>query len=86
MYGDSCRRANFYARDGRAMLCGDAPMRDAIEAALARDGAVYVLVERGGEIGIDVTMLDARATPLAIYSRPHETAADASVRLWRVDR
>jgi hypothetical protein len=86
MYGDSCRRANFYGRVGRTMLCGDAPMRAAIEAALARDGAVYVLVERGGEIGIDVATLDARATLIASYPRPHETVANASVRLWRVER
>jgi hypothetical protein len=86
MYGDSCRRANFYADAGRTMLCGDAPMRSAIEAALAHDGAVYVLVERGGEIGIDVMTVDARAMLLASYPRPHETEADASVRLWLLER
>ncbi len=81
MYGDSCRRANFYARDARRMLCGDAPMRSAIEAALARDGAVYVLVERGGEIGIDVTTLDVQAAVLGVYPRPNETGETARVRL-----
>jgi hypothetical protein len=86
MYGDSCRRANFYARDARTMLCGDTPMRDAIEEALMRDGAVYVLVERGGEIGINLTTLDARARLIAAYPRPHESADDASVRLWRLER
>jgi hypothetical protein len=86
MYPDSCRRANFYAADGRVMQCGDAPMLPAIAAALARDGAVYVLVERGGEIGIDVTTLDAQATLLGSYPRPNEAESNAAVQLWLMEQ
>jgi hypothetical protein len=86
MYPDSCRRANFHAPSDMQMVCGDAPMRAAIEQALAIHGAVYVLVEQAGAIGIDVTTLDARATRLAAYPRAGETADTASVVLWWVER
>lgn len=84
MYPDSCRRANFYARDDKSLLCGDAPMQGAIDSALAEYGAVYVLVERG--IGVNVRTLDATATRLASFSRPGETPSMASVELWLVER
>lgn len=84
MYPDSCRRANFYAQGDKRLLCGDAPMLGAIEAALAEDGAAYVLVERG--IGVDVETLDATATRLAFFNRANETPGMASIELWLVER
>jgi hypothetical protein len=84
MYPDSCRRANFYAQDDKRLVCGDAPMLGAIEAALAQDGAAYVLVERG--IGVDVETLDATATRLAFFNRPSETPSMASIELWLLER
>lgn len=86
MFADSCHRANFYAVHGRAMLCADVPGLPEIEAALAEFGAVYVLVERGGVIGVDVATLDAHASELAVYPRPDETNMNASVRLWLLQR
>lgn len=84
MFPDSCRRANFYAQDGRLMECTDAPGRDRIEAALAEGGAVYVLVETAPIIGLDVQTVDADATRISGYPRPGETEANAAVVLWRL--
>lgn len=86
MYPDSCRRANFYAVNGLTMLCGDAPMQAAVEAALSEHGAVYVLVENAGVIGLAPSEIDGRATQIAAYPRPDETEATASVVLWRFER
>ncbi|MDX2136854.1 MAG: hypothetical protein SF123_02075, partial [Chloroflexota bacterium] len=86
MYPDSCRRANFHAPPSMTLVCGDAPMRAAIEQALATHGAVYVLVEQAGVIGMDVTTLDETGTLLAAYPRAGETADTASVVLWWVER
>ncbi len=86
MFPDSCRRANFYAADGRLMLCIDAPGRERIEAELASKGAVYVLADSAPSIGLDVATLNARATQLGAYPRPGEDAAHASVVLWLIER
>lgn len=85
MFPDSCRRGNFYASDIR-MVCTDAPARDAIEAALAEDGAVYVVVDSAGSIGIDVTTVDADATQIATYPRPDDPADAPDIVVWRLDR
>ncbi len=86
MFPDSCRRANFYAAPGLDMICADAPGQPQIEAAIEAHGAVYVLVENGGLIGIDVSMLPFVATRMAVYPRPGEEAANASVQLWLLER
>jgi len=85
MFPDSCRRANFYAAPGFTMQCADAPGLPQIEAALSQRGAVYVLVDDAPSIGIDVTTLDARATPIAAYPRPGESPENASVVLWLLE-
>ncbi|MCC6615478.1 MAG: glycosyltransferase family 39 protein [Anaerolineae bacterium] len=87
MFPDSCRRANFYLPAGfQPMTCADAPGLSQIEAALADHGAAYVLVESGGLIGVDASQIDAQATLLGAYPRPGEPEADASVRLWLLER
>ncbi|MBI5670008.1 MAG: glycosyltransferase family 39 protein [Chloroflexi bacterium] len=86
MFPDSCRRANFYAVDGRTMICTDAPGVPAIKQALAEHGAVYVLADNTPLIGVDVNTLDAEAVRLAGYPRPGETEANASLVLWLVER
>ncbi|MBZ0283651.1 MAG: cellulase family glycosylhydrolase [Anaerolineae bacterium] len=85
MFPDSCRRANFYAAAGFAMQCADAPGLPQIEAALSQRGAVYVLVDDAPNIGIDVTTINARATPIAAYPRPGESPENASVVLWLLE-
>jgi hypothetical protein len=84
MFPDSCRRANFEAR-GIELICTDAPGLNAIQSALRDQGAVYVLTDSAPLIGIDVTTLNARATRLAMFPRPSETEADASVVLWLLE-
>ena len=84
MVRDSCRRANYYAPPGRALICADRLGADAINAALAAGGAVYVLADRPPFNGVDVAALDAETTRVAAYPRPGESAADASIVLWRV--
>jgi hypothetical protein len=69
---------------GRALICADRLGVDAIQAALADGGVVYVLADRPPYNGVDVAALDADATRVAAYPRPGESAADASVVLWRV--
>lgn len=87
LFGDSCRRANFYAVDGRRMDCPDAPGVPEIEAALDAHGSVYVLVESESIIGADVRQIEnADAVEIARYPRPGETFETASVVLWRLDR
>lgn len=83
MYPDSCRRANFYAVHNYLLLCGDAPMRAAVDAALAERGSALVLVENAGVIGIAPADIAATATRIAAYPRPGETQETASVVLWR---
>lgn len=85
MFPDSCERANFYAGSIQ-MICTDAPAREAIEALLEEDGALYVLVETAPLIGIDVTTLNATATEIAAYPRPGDPPDHPSVILWRLDR
>lgn len=84
MVRDSCRRANYYAPPGRALICADRLGVDAISAALAADGVVYVLADRPPHNGVDVSTLDADATRIAAYPRPGESEADASIVLWRL--
>lgn len=84
MVRDSCRRANYYAPPGRALICADRLGADAIQAALAAGGVVYVLADRPPFNGVDVSTLDADATRIAAYPRPGESEADASITLWRV--
>jgi hypothetical protein len=86
MFPDSCRRANFYAVDNLQMICGDEAGKTAIENALNTQGAVYALMDNAPNIGVDVTTLDAKATRLAVYPRPGETADNASVVLWLLER
>ncbi len=86
MFPDSCRRANFYAVDDLKLTCVDTPGTDAIQSALDAQGAVYILVDNAPNIGIDVTTLDAKATRLADYARPGETAENASVVLWLLEK
>jgi hypothetical protein len=97
MFPDSCRRANFYAAPGFDMTCTGAPGVDAITAALAEHGTVYVLVEAAGVIGVDVDTLDGViATRIAGYPRPGECELPddplrpdhpnaSSVVLWRLE-
>jgi hypothetical protein len=53
-------------------------------------GAVYVLVESPGAIGVDALSLaqsiGAQAELVARYPRPGETPETASVSLWYFDR
>jgi len=86
MFPDSCRRTNFYAPERLQLLCDGAPGMGAIEAALAADGAVYVLADHAPIIGVDVNTVGARATAIAVYARPDETAETASVVLWLLER
>jgi len=83
MFPDSCRRANFEAQAIR-LVCTDAPGVEAINSALREHGAVYVLTDTAPLIGVDVMTLAARATRLAVFPRPGETEADASVVLWEL--
>lgn len=85
MRPDSCYQANFYARDGMMLTCTDAPGIEAIEVALQEDGAVYVLTDHAPLIGVDVATLDAKATRIAGFPRPSETAEGASVVLWLLE-
>ena len=85
MVRDSCRRANYYAPPGRALICADRLGLDAISAALQAGGVVYVLSDRPPYNGVDVSTLDADATRIAAYPRPGESEADASIVLWRVE-
>jgi Dolichyl-phosphate-mannose-protein mannosyltransferase len=84
MFQDSCLRANFYAVTLK-MICANAPGLPQINEALSKYGAVYVLVDYAPLIGVDVQTLDAVATKIAVYPRPGETEANASVVLWRLD-
>ncbi|MCA9902446.1 MAG: glycosyltransferase family 39 protein [Anaerolineae bacterium] len=86
MFPDSCRRANFYAVAGLDMICADAPGQPVLEAAIEAHGAAYVLVEKGGLIGLDVSALPYAATRVAVYPRPGEEPANASVQLWLLER
>jgi hypothetical protein len=85
LFPDSCRRANFYAV-GRSLICTDAPYVSSIEAALAAQGAVYVLVERPGELGMARDRIHAAITEIAVYPRPGETVESASLHLWLLER
>lgn len=85
MFPDSCKRANFYAVARLTLDCPQLPGRAEIEAALETYGAVYVLADSAPGIGIDVTMLAARATRVAAYPRPGESDAAASVVLWLLE-
>jgi hypothetical protein len=84
MRPDSCIQANYYARDGLILTCADAPGIDAINAALADYGAVYVLTDHAPLIGVDVSTLDAISTHIADYPRPGETTP--SVVLWLLEK
>jgi hypothetical protein len=87
MFPDSCRRANFYAVAGLRLRCGDAPGLDLIEAALAEQGAVYVLVEQAGQIGLAEADFPAgEHTLIGTYGRPGEAADAPSLRLWLLRR
>jgi 4-amino-4-deoxy-L-arabinose transferase-like glycosyltransferase len=82
MFPDGCKRANFYAVDNLHMICTEAPGLPRIEAALQELGAVYVLTDSAPLIGVDVQSLDVQATQIAVYPRPGEADANASVVLW----
>jgi hypothetical protein len=90
MFPDGCRRANFYALDGREMLCADAPGLPQIQAALDSSSAVYVLVDTPPQIGADMEAVGeqfgAEVTRVKAYPRPGENAETATVVLWRVAR
>lgn len=85
MFPDGCRRANFYAAEGLTMQCGDAPGLPQIEAALAENGAAYVLTDHAPLIGVDVTALEVDAALIGRYPRPGETDTAASVVLWLLE-
>ncbi|MEP6987734.1 MAG: hypothetical protein ABI970_19180, partial [Chloroflexota bacterium] len=85
MFADSCHRANFYAVGGLTLSCVGAPGVADIEAALNAHQAVYVLSDTAPLIGVDVTALKAKATLIAAYPRPGETADNASVVLWLLE-
>ncbi len=84
MFRDSCRRANFYAPPGYGLDCPDFPGMDAIRAALAEDGPVYVLQDRMLDRP-DLEALSPAAAIIARYPRPGESPGDASVVLWRLE-
>jgi hypothetical protein len=90
MFPDSCRRANFYAVNGLTMICAAAPGVTEMEALLRGHDALYVLTDMSPLIGADMRsaaeQLGVTATQIAAYPRPGETAATASVVLWRVER
>lgn len=86
MVRDSCRRTNYYAPPDRVLICADQLGLDAINAALAEGGAVYVLSDRPPFNGVDVSALNADAARIAAYPRPGESEADASIVLWRLVR
>ncbi len=85
MFADSCKRANFYAVNGLTLRCVGAPGVADIEAVLNAQQAVYVLSDTAPLVGVDVTALKARATRIASYPRPGETADKASVVLWLLE-
>jgi len=84
MFGDSCRRANFYAAPGYAMQCPDYPGLEAVQAALAAGGPVYVLEDTilGG---FNPLLLGGGLGVAGRYARPGEPADGGSVVLWRLD-
>lgn len=86
MFPDGCRRANFYAVDGREMICADAPGIPQIQAALEEYGAAYVLVDTPPHVGADMEAVQfgAAVTRVKAYPRPGESEATATVVLWRV--
>ncbi len=87
MFPDSCRRANFYATAGYALLCSDAPGVDLMRQLVAQFGTVYVLSDTAPLIGVDLNALAALFPDLDIervqvYPRPDESIDTASVALW----
>lgn len=84
MFGDSCRRANFYAAPGYALQCPDYPGTAAVQAALAAGGSVYVL-EDALLHGFNPMELGGGLMLVARYARPGEPADGGSVILWRLD-
>lgn len=86
MRPDSCIQANYYARGDLKLTCADAPGLDAINAALAERGAVYVLTDHSPLIGVDVSTLDAKVTHIADFPRPGEDPDQPSVVLWLVEK
>ncbi|MBC6934986.1 MAG: hypothetical protein DWB42_04025 [Chloroflexi bacterium] len=86
VFPDSCRRANFYAASAHKLTCADAPGLPQIEAALNERGAVYTLVDGAPLISVAVNTLDARAALIAVYPRPGENEANASVALWLLEK
>ncbi|MCS7069977.1 MAG: hypothetical protein NZM00_00610, partial [Anaerolinea sp.] len=87
-FPDSCRRANFYAVPGYALICTDAPGIPAIEAALTASGTVFVLTDSAPIIGLDVPAFAAEhglnVERIAAYARPGD--AEPTVVLWRIAR
>jgi len=90
MFPDGCRRANFYAPAGRALICTDAPGLAAVERALNERGMVYVLTDTAPLIGLDVmataAQLNAVTMRAAAYPRPGESEMNSSVVLWLLER
>jgi hypothetical protein len=86
MRPDSCIQANFYAGDDFKLTCVDAPGIEAIQAALAEKGAVYVLTDHAPIIGVDVSTLDVKATRIADFPRPGEPLDQPSVVLWLLEK
>jgi 4-amino-4-deoxy-L-arabinose transferase-like glycosyltransferase len=86
MRPDSCYQANFYAQGDLKLTCVDAPGVEAINAALAQFGMVYVLTDHAPIIGVDVATLDATATHIANFPRPGEAVDASSVVLWLLEK
>ncbi len=83
MFPDGCRRANFYAVDGREMICTDAPGADQMRELLNSHDVIYVLTDTAPLIGIDwAAYPEFHAEQAAVYPRPGVT----DVILWRVTR
>ncbi len=87
MFPDGCRRANFYAVDGREMICADAPGADQMRELLESHAMIYVLTDTAPLIGIDwAAYAEFHAEQVAVYARPGVTNGMTDVTLWRVIR
>lgn len=87
MTRDSCLRASFYAVNGVSLTCADAPGLNAVEAALATQNAVYVLVEQFTGIADmpgEAARLGVTVAQVAQYTRPGTDGQ--TVTLWKLER
>jgi hypothetical protein len=86
MFPDGCRRANFYAQDGWALICSDAPGLERARALLAEYGRLYVLSDTPGIIGGNPSEWALGETGIvSSFPRPGEAPANASVVLYAIN-